>query len=632
ILESVDLPFETNLTIPEGTTLVRATAVADPTGSLGITLSHAETGRRRCNLNTVEDWATPRRGTVTCSGVTFTDKLPDAWKVRATGGVGVADLVTVELLTTPPDGLLAELDLTQLSQREYELEETKVEMVPSFDGTLLRVETTLPKGEGPWPVILWSSPYSHADRLTGNPAAWTYFVKDWAERGYAVVAADVRGYGESEGCVETWGPNEQQDQVFLVEWAASQPWSDGRVGFYGQSYVATTPVEAAVYGPEALKAIVIVAPVMNAYNDWHYGGVPNGENALSPFGYQTIGGGVDPFGLLSGNLPDAQYAARRADNGFCDPMHALRPNDPRQVYDDYYETRNFSARAKEVKAAVLYTQGFEDANVKAAMIPGWFNDLEVPKLGVFGHWVHQHPTRADNEVLFLGWMDQYVKGKPVGFEKLPPAVITTNVETQRVDTAWPPLNATLTHLYPDFAGGALGAEPEEGSAGLYTGLAAEVIGMFPMGPRVAVVETEPLTEALHVAGELRVRVVGYLDGAENAYLGATLQEETTNATRLVTYGMFNLAHRFGHDRYAPMTPDERFEVELPLVPTEWVFQPGAKLVLTFHAVTSADTLVAYPPVSPGVVTLLAGPEGSALVLPTLDGVTGVTALPATAQR
>ena len=65
------------------------------------------------------------------------------------------------------------------------------------------------------------------------------------------------------------------------------------------------------------------------------------------------------------------------------------------VYDAFYEERNFSARAADVRVPVLYTQGFEDSNVKSAMITHWFNALAVPKLGLFGHWVHQHPVRAD---------------------------------------------------------------------------------------------------------------------------------------------------------------------------------------------------------------------------------------------
>ena len=87
-----------------------------------------------------------------------------------------------------------------------------------------------------------------------------------------------------------------------------------------------------------------------------------------------------------------------------------RDLDPRAVYDSFYEERDFKKRAGQVKAATLYTEGFEDANVKAAMIPGWFNAIQAPKLGLFGHWLHQHPARLDCEALFVGWMEHYVKG------------------------------------------------------------------------------------------------------------------------------------------------------------------------------------------------------------------------------
>src|SRR5262249_42230529 len=161
-----------------------------------------------------------------------------------------------------------------LSKPTMKLKPTEKLSVPSFDGTPLYVEVTRPEAEGKYPVVIWSSPYEEPSHAAGEPSAWAYFVHDWAMRGYAIVRADWRGYGDSGGCVEVWGPNEQKDQAFLVDWAAKQPWSDGNVGFYGQSYVATTPVEAAVQAPAALKAIIAVAPVINSYYDWHFGGVP----------------------------------------------------------------------------------------------------------------------------------------------------------------------------------------------------------------------------------------------------------------------------------------------------------------------------------------------------------------------
>lgn len=631
LFDAVAFPFAENITIPVGTTLVRATGIVGPDESISVNLRDAETGRRRCNFAPVDAWDVPVTGEGSCTGVTLVDKLPATWQVRGSSIAGKGK-VQVDLLTTPLDGPLAELDVSQLSMRDFEVDGTEVLRVPSFDGTEMHVEVTLPKGAGPWPTIISSSPYNNADRLaSGLPAMWTYFTQDWAERGYAIVNMDVRGYGESDGCVGVWDINERKDQAFIVDWAAQQDWSDGNVGFYGQSYVATTPVEAAIQAPAALKAIIAVAPVVDSYNDWHFGGVPNGENSLSPAGYQQIGAGADGIPPSPTSLA---YMAQHARNGFCDPTITLIPNDPRATYDAFYEERNFSALAGDVKAAVLYTQGYEDSNVKSAEIPDWFNALTSPKLGLFGHWVHQHPTRADNEALFLLWLDQYVKGKPVGFEKLPAVRALTSDGRERTADAWPPMDATPFFLQLDPAGGKLSAEPATGSVTLLMDSTAGALplplGMLPVGVTHLTMTSEPLAAPVHLAGQGVVHIEATLQGAQNAYVAAYLYEEKDGIRSLVTWGMFNLAHRHSdhHETYDPVAPSERVRVGIPLLPTEWVFAPGATLSLEMHGAAVLEW-AATPPTEPGMLQLFA--EGSALDLPTVTDETS-TPLPAAAQR
>ena len=55
----------------------------------------------------------------------------------------------------------------------------------------------------------------------------------FAQHGYAVYVQDVRGRYESEG---KWDPfrNEANDGYDTIEWAAKQPWSNGKVGSGGR--------------------------------------------------------------------------------------------------------------------------------------------------------------------------------------------------------------------------------------------------------------------------------------------------------------------------------------------------------------------------------------------------------------
>ncbi len=607
----VTLPFSAKVKIPEGTTLVSAIGVVAEGAAVRPYMVNSETGRRRCNPASVDAWNIRVTGSSACSGLAAIDPAGTTWTVSVSGA-SVAPLVQVVFSSLPVDGLASSLDLSKLSMPTYELEPTQYMSVGSFDGTPLWVEVTLPVGEGPWPTVLASSPYNGQTGRGTTPAMWEYFTHDWAKRGYVVVNADVRGFGMSGGCVEVWGINEQKDQAFLVDWVAEQTWSDGNVGFYGQSYVATTPVAAAVQNPEALKAIIAVAPVMNAYYDWHFGGVPNGESSGSPVAYQVLTDtGGDPLTTDPATLV-ANFA-----KGVCDPLLVQRANDPRALYNEFYVERNFSARAKDVTAAVLYTQGFEDSNVKSAMIPDWFNAITAPKLGLFGHWVHQHPTRADEEVLFLGWMDQYVKGRDLGFEKLPAVEIVVNASAVRRADAWPPVAPEIVALASDFAKGTLG--PQGG------GPTATIVFDGSGGAGSILSLKMPVDEAIALAGVATLGIRGTLHGAGNAYFTAELYD----GDALVTYGMMNLAHRSGHEKYEPAHAAEEVAFDLPFLPTEHVFEAGRTMRLVIRGTQALDHGLTMPG-QPGAFTMLGG-DGTTLALPVVS-ITEYLPAPASAMR
>lgn len=594
------LPLVADVTVPPHATMIRA--VAD-TGASSVTMSNLETGRRRCNNPTVEDFSTSFQFPKSCSSITALDNPGTVWRVTF-NGAGTGN-VRVEYLDTPYDGLLAGLDLSSITKPTHDLQPTVVEFLPSHDGILLRTERTLPEGPGPWPAIIVSSPY-YDDGIRATPADWTYVVQDWAKRGYALVTADVRGFGDSGGCVEVWGINEQLDQKFLVDWVAAQPWSDGNVGFYGQSYVGTTPVEAAVQAPAALKAIVTIAPVINAYEDWHYGGVPNGESSGSPAAYQVLTEAAvnDPAYILNEQFrPDPQQIANNAVNGPCDPTLIPLANDPRAIYNDFYTQRNFKLRAKDVKAAVLYTEGFEDANVKSAMIPGWFNDLPEPKLGLFGHWLHQHPSRLDCEALFVGWFETHLKGKDLGFDTLPNAAIQVDRTTQRHADAWPPIapDARTTLYGADLAAGTLA--PGDGSTDASVTLTLDPAGIPAEGPNGISLELPDMPRTLTFQGEVLedtslagvglVHFHGVLAGA-NAYLYASLYE----GDRLVTWGQLNLAHNADHTAYNPNVPPADMTRAIPLRPTEDILRAGSILRLELRGVQVAEATDPFGALAP----------------------------------
>lgn len=62
----------------------------------------------------------------------------------------------------------------------------------------------------------------------------------WCRRGYAVANVDPRGIGHSEGDFVQFGTQDGKDGYDFIEWAATQPWCNGRCALAGNSCVAMT--------------------------------------------------------------------------------------------------------------------------------------------------------------------------------------------------------------------------------------------------------------------------------------------------------------------------------------------------------------------------------------------------------
>ncbi len=116
------------------------------------------------------------------------------------------------------------------------------------DGTVLRADVVRPATAEPVPVLLIRNPYPSmvARRQLDQFRA--------ARMGFAVVSQAVRGTGASEGVFEPWC-HEQSDGVDTIAWCASQSWSSGAVGTYGNSYLGHTQHYSASGAPPALKAM-----------------------------------------------------------------------------------------------------------------------------------------------------------------------------------------------------------------------------------------------------------------------------------------------------------------------------------------------------------------------------------------
>ncbi|MDX2060489.1 MAG: CocE/NonD family hydrolase, partial [Gemmatimonadales bacterium] len=126
-------------------------------------------------------------------------------------------------------------------------------MVPMRDGVRLAADLWRPEAPGRYPVLLVRTPYMK----TGlQLAQWGRY---FAERGYVFVVQDTRGRGDSEGRFEFFA-GDGPDGYDAIEWLASQPWANGRVGTLGLSYLGTVQWLAAKERPPHLVCMAPTAP------------------------------------------------------------------------------------------------------------------------------------------------------------------------------------------------------------------------------------------------------------------------------------------------------------------------------------------------------------------------------------
>lgn len=159
------------------------------------------------------------------------------------------------------------------------------------DGVTLRLNLFRTAGDGPFPVLLSAHPYGKDLVPKRKGRKWSLNkqfrvmnqseplrISDqtsweapdpvwWAQQGYAVINLDTRGGGHSEGRGDLLSDEEADDIAQVIAWAAAQPWSTGRVGMLGVSYLALSQYKVAALNPPALKAISPWEGFTDAYRD-----------------------------------------------------------------------------------------------------------------------------------------------------------------------------------------------------------------------------------------------------------------------------------------------------------------------------------------------------------------------------
>ncbi|MBS1715709.1 MAG: CocE/NonD family hydrolase [Armatimonadetes bacterium] len=328
------------------------------------------------------------------------------------------------------------------------------------DGVHLMSDIERPAGEGKVPTVLVRTPYGRAQSLASY--AWL------ATRGYAVVVEDVRGRGGSDG---DWDPfvREKEDGFDTLDWISKQPWSDGKVGMIGGSYLGSVQWAAAASKHPALKCIVpqVSPPDPMSNIPWD-----NGAFMLLGNVWWTrvvidrsagVAGAFEPMKNADSlkALPitkvDDKFFGR--DVPFFDSW--VR-RDARDKWPGPYTQEDVAG----VKIPVLHVSGTWDGDGVGTMVH-W--QLQRASGGdqwmVFGPWEHGFNAKTqfgdvdygpgsvlEMDSVYLRFFDTYLKDQAVHFERQPRVrMFVSGSNTWLTTKDWPPAGAVKTTLA--FGGG-----------------------------------------------------------------------------------------------------------------------------------------------------------------------------------
>jgi uncharacterized protein len=243
--------------------------------------------------------------------------------------------------------------------------------IPMRDGVRLAADLFLPNANGRFPTILVRTPYN-------RKAASTTSYRFLAKRGYAVVIEDVRGRHASQG---VFGSTAQEgpDGNDTLNWIAAQPWSDGRVGMAGSSYLGMAQWWAAIQDNPHLLTISPMCSGDDEYLDRFYstgGALQVGHRLLWLAENLTPPSHVKPlFQSYINHVP-----LRTADiMATGEVLPAWRTALAHPSYDSYWKNLSIRERLNRVTIPVF-------------SFGGWFDEYAESDLHAFSELSKRHET------------------------------------------------------------------------------------------------------------------------------------------------------------------------------------------------------------------------------------------------
>ena len=500
--------------------------------------------------------------------------------------------------------------------------------IPMDEGAVLRADVFRPANGERYPVILGATPYakwlSFQDEVWGGQ--WKMLCAHEPEilrlssnkyqnyefpdperflpEGYALVRVDVRGTGRSPGFMDLLSLRETRDLYECIEWAACQPWSNGRVGLNGVSYLAMNQWQVAALQPPHLAAMCVSEGCSDFYREFtRHGGI------YSLFGDLWIEKYVHPVQHGRGErgrrsningesvsgpetLSDEEFAANRRDwridsrvNRFAtDPFWTSRLPDFSKITTPLLSAANWGGQGLHLRGNV---EGFQAACSKQKWLN--FHCLE--------HWTEFY-TR-EGVALQKRFFGHFLKDEDNGWGAEPRVQMVVRHPkrpfTRCSATEWPLPRTQWTKFYLDYLASSLCTEPREGMS---------AISFEALSDGVTFV-TAPIASELHIIGPsaaklfvssstedadlfLILRLFGP-DFSEVTFSGSNdphtplahgwlrASARKLNSTRTLPYRPYHT-----HDEAQTLAPGQVYELDIEIWPTCIVAPAKYRLALSIR--------------------------------------------------
>jgi putative CocE/NonD family hydrolase len=503
--------------------------------------------------------------------------------------------------------------------------------VKMHDGVTLRADIYRPNAEGKFPVLLQRTPYNKDNEFDFGLKA--------ASRGYVVVVQDVRGRYTSEGDWYTF-KNEPNDGYDTIEWAAALPYSNGKVGMFGGSYVGATQMLAAIAHPPHLAGICPVVTASNYHDGWTYqsGAFEQwfNESWTSGLAQDTLNRAVmHHTNAVDGmwKLPLTSYPLFNLSPGHMASTPALAPYFldwlAHPNYDDYWKALSIEENFGDIAVPALHIAAWYDiflgGSLRNYMGIKTHGGSEAARHGqqlmvmIGGHAgsgrkigdVDFGPAaEGEEEDVILRWYDFLFKGIQNDFASQKPVKIFVMGANQwRNEDDWPLARAHNTKYFLHSEGK---ANSLTGNGKLSTaapgkevpdqfvynpGTPVPTVGgplccdsqHWPPGPRdqrpvetredVLVYSTPTMVQDFEVTGPVTLELYAKSSAVDTDFTAKLVDVSPDGFAQNLTEGILRARYRDSQERPTLMNPGQIYKLNLDLWATSNVFKKGHVLRL-----------------------------------------------------